>query len=249
MADNPMDLEGRTILVTGASSGIGRETAILLSRLRARVVLAGRNRERLDETAARLEGDGHDVQPFDLGAVAEIPGWVRQIVAKSGPLAGAVHCAGIHNAHPLRVLTAEKLEEVLRINVTSAAMLAKGFRQKGCYAPGASMVFLSSAAGLVGESGVGAYSASKAALVGLTRSLAMELAGQQIRVNCIAPGIATLADSGTVRLARGAASARPRRGARCRQRNRLPAGRNRPLDYRHDAGHRWRLHGALKGER
>jgi NAD(P)-dependent dehydrogenase (short-subunit alcohol dehydrogenase family) len=189
MADHPMDLTGRTILVTGASSGIGRETAVLLSRLNARVVLAGRNRERLDAAASRLQGDGHVVQPFDLCAAGEIPSWLRNLAAQSGPLAGAVHCAGIHNAHPLRILTADKIEEVMRLNLTSAAMLAKGLRQKGCYTPGASLVFLSSAAGLVGEAGVSAYAASKAALIGLTRSLAMELAAQQIRVNCVAPGI------------------------------------------------------------
>jgi NAD(P)-dependent dehydrogenase (short-subunit alcohol dehydrogenase family) len=194
-----MDLAGRTILVTGASSGIGLETAVLLSRLNARVVLSGRNRERLDAAAARLGGDGHSVEPFDLAAVEEIPGWVARLAAARGPLHGVVHSAGVHNAHPLRVLTAARVEEVMRVNVAAALMLAKGLRQKNAYAAGASLVLLSSAAGLVGEAGVSAYAASKAALVGLARSLAIELAGQGIRVNCIAPGIVRTAMSDRLR--------------------------------------------------
>jgi NAD(P)-dependent dehydrogenase (short-subunit alcohol dehydrogenase family) len=188
MAHHPMDLTGCTVLLTGASSGIGRDTAILLSELNARLVLGARNRERLEQTLQSLNGTGHRIEDFDLASVDEIPTWIKKIAADSGPLHGLVHCAGIHSAHPLRILSAEKLEHVMRINVSSALMLAKGFRQKGCFVPGGSIVLLSSVAGLVGEPGVSAYAASKAAIAGLTRSLAMELAGQNIRVNCVAPG-------------------------------------------------------------
>jgi NAD(P)-dependent dehydrogenase (short-subunit alcohol dehydrogenase family) len=189
MVDNPVDLSDRTILVTGASSGIGMETAVLLSSLGARLVLCGRDRGRLNNTAAKLDGQVFGIEEIDLAELARIPAWIARVAAECGPLHGLVHSAGIHSAHPLRVLTAEKVEEVLRVNVASALMLAKGLRQKNAHAPGAAMVLLSSAAGLVGEAGVSAYSASKAAVVGLTRSLAVELASQQIRVNCVAPGI------------------------------------------------------------
>jgi len=183
-----MDLSGRGVLVTGASSGIGRETALLLSELNARVILVGRNRERLEAACQQLQGTGHRVEPFDLTALQEIPAWLKRLTAATGPLAGLVHCAGIQNSLPLRVLSLEKLEAVFRINISAAVMLAKAFCQKGCSVPGGSIVLVSSAMGLVGRPGIPAYSASKGALVALARSAALELAKDQIRVNCVAPG-------------------------------------------------------------
>jgi NAD(P)-dependent dehydrogenase (short-subunit alcohol dehydrogenase family) len=188
---NPLELTGRTIVVTGASSGIGRETACLLSQLGARVVLVGRNEERLAETLRLLEGDGHRAEPFDLSSTDEIPRWLKNIAASFGPLHGLVHSAGIHKLRPLRVLSAQTVEDAMRINVGAAIGLAKGFCQKGVCAPGASIVFLSSVAALAGQAGLAAYAASKGAVVSLTRALAVELAGQRIRVNCVAPGVVT----------------------------------------------------------
>jgi NAD(P)-dependent dehydrogenase (short-subunit alcohol dehydrogenase family) len=185
---NPLLMDGKTVLVTGASSGIGRETAILLSQLKARVVLVGRDLKKLEETRTNMSGSDHLVQAIDLTGGDLIPGWLRQITVETGPMAGLVHCAGIHQAIPLRVLTAEKVDEVMRTNVTGAIMLVKAFRQKGCCAKPASIVLMSSVAGIVGQSAVSAYSASKAAICGFTRSAAMELAPEGIRVNCIAPG-------------------------------------------------------------
>jgi len=186
---NPLDLTGRTFLVTGASSGIGRETALLLASLGARLALAGRNKERLEATLHALPGCGHAAECFDLLQLEQIPGWLKGICRSLGPLDGLLHSAGAHSATPLRIMSAAVVEELYRINVAAAAMLAKGFTQKGCFRPGGSIVFLSSAVGLVGQPGVAAYSASKAAILGLTRSLALELASQKIRVNCVAPGI------------------------------------------------------------
>jgi len=184
-----MDLSGRCVLVTGASSGIGRETALLLSQLNARVVLVGRNRERLEAACQQLQGTGHRVEPFDLSALQEIPTWLKRLTTETGPLGGLVHSAGVQNSLPLRVLTLEKLEAVFRINVSAAVMLTKAFCQKGCGQPGGSIVFVSSSAGLAGRPGITAYSASKGALVALARSAALELAKDRIRVNCVAPGL------------------------------------------------------------
>jgi NAD(P)-dependent dehydrogenase (short-subunit alcohol dehydrogenase family) len=185
---NPFAMKGRTILVTGASSGIGRETAILLSQLEARVVLVGRDVKRLEETRTNMSGNDHLVQSIDLTRGDLIPGWLRQTASDTGPIAGLVHCAGIHQSIPLRVLTAEKVDEVMRTNVTAAIMLVKAFRQRGCCTRPARIVLMSSVAGIAGQSAVSVYSASKAAIGGFTRSAAMELAPEGIRVNCIAPG-------------------------------------------------------------
>jgi NAD(P)-dependent dehydrogenase (short-subunit alcohol dehydrogenase family) len=184
-----MDLTGQSILVTGASSGIGRATAILLSRLGARVVLSGQDAGRLEQTKAALSSGDHLTSPFDLSKPEEIPAWIRQLTAQTGPLAGLAHCAGLHSLGPLQVLQAGKVETLFRVNVTSAMFLVKGLRQRGCYAPGSSVVLVSSVAGLTGQPGLTAYSTSKAALIGFTRSAAMELAPEGIRVNCVAPGL------------------------------------------------------------
>lgn len=185
---NPLDLTGHRILVTGASSGIGREIAVLFSQLNARVVLTGRDIIRLEATRARLESPGHAVAPFDLENLDEIPGWIKGIVAEGGPLDGIVHSAGLHALLPLPAVSASRLETCMRVNLGAAVMLAKGFRQKGHSRPGGSLVYLSSVMGLVGEAATAVYAATKAALIGATRSLAIELAREGIRVNCIAPG-------------------------------------------------------------
>ena len=186
---NPMDLQGRRILVTGASSGIGRETAILLSRLGARLILVGRDKERLAQTESRLEGQGHCAQAFDLTEVAAIPNWMRVLTAGGEVLHGLVHSAGVDATRPLNVLSPEVLSRTLRINLEAAVGLLRGFRQKGVHCKnGSSVVLLASVMALVGQPGVAAYSATKGALVALARSVALELAGDHIRVNCVAPG-------------------------------------------------------------
>lgn len=182
-----MSLSGRTILITGASSGIGRATAILLSQLGARLILAGRNKERLDQTAGQLEGADHRVEAFDLTGIDEVPRWIKGITSREGALDGLVHSAGMHVTRPLRFLSDETVQEVMSINFGAALALAKGLRQKGAYNAGASIVFLSSVMGLVGQPGVSVYAASKGAIVAVTKSLALELARDGLRVNCVAP--------------------------------------------------------------
>jgi len=189
MTLNPMDLTGRRVLITGASSGIGRETAVLLSRLGATLVLVARRADGLAATERMLEGTGHRVAPYDLTATAEIPVWIKQIAAEGGPLHGLVHSAGLHMMRPLQVMTQEALESTMRINLGAAIALLRGFRQKNVvHRQGGSVVFLSSVMGLVGQPGVAAYAASKGALVAACRALALEEARERIRVNCVAPG-------------------------------------------------------------
>lgn len=186
---NPLELTKKRILVTGASSGIGRSTAVLLSRLGADIVLVGRSKERLQETYNQLSSGNHCIEPYELAAnVNGIPEWMKKIVDIGGPLHGFVHCAGIEYILPVRSITPEKYDELMRINMKAAFFLAKGFCQKDCYNKGASIVFIASVAGIIGQAGLSIYSASKGALISLTKALAIEFAQNDIRVNSISPG-------------------------------------------------------------
>lgn len=189
MPANPLDFERATILVTGASAGIGRETAILLSELNARIIVTGRSRDRLQKTLECLVGADHRLECYDLDNVDDIPRWMKALTVDSRPLAGIAHLAGVYDGSPIRIMSGRKLDAMFRTNVSTAAMLARAFQQKDCHTPGGSVVFTSSIAGLVGQPGVSVYGATKAAIVALTRALAAELAGQRIRVNCVAPGL------------------------------------------------------------
>lgn len=186
---NPMDLKGRRILVTGASSGIGRATAQLISRLGGQVILVARQSEALNETASTLEGIGHRVEPFDLSKVDSIEAWLKRLVAENGPLSGLVHSAGIQKIAPLRFLKTATLNDIMQLNFSSAVALVKAFRQKGACTPNSSVVFLSSIGGIIGTKGQTAYAASKGALISVVRVLALELAPEGIRINCVAPGL------------------------------------------------------------
>lgn len=185
---NPMSLSGHTVLVTGASSGIGRETAILLSLLGARLILVGRHTERLEQTRNQLAGSLHLIEAFDLANAPGIPAWFASVAARSGSLHGLVHSAGLGAILPLRATSLDQFEQMMRINVTAAYVLAKCFRQPGMHASQASIVLISSVMGAVAQSAHSAYCTSKTAIVGLTRALAVELAREQIRVNCVMPG-------------------------------------------------------------
>lgn len=186
---NPMDLTGRTVLVTGASSGIGRGCAIVAAELGAKVVLTGRSQERLEETREQMSGASHAVVPFDLERVDDISGWMKEVASREGTLSGVVHAAGAQVTLPLRATTSTQVDGLFRINVTSGLMLAKGLRQKGVVADKASVVFIASIYAFTSKPAIAIYSGTKGALVSMTRSLALELARESIRVNCIAPGL------------------------------------------------------------
>ncbi len=186
---NPMNLGGRVVLVTGASSGIGRATSVLLSRLGARLAICARDEGRLTETLGMLEGTGHLTFPFDLMRTDDIPGWVRSVVEEIGCLDGLVHCAGIHGILTIRAANAEKIETMMRVNVLSALLLARGICEPGCRGTKASIVFVSSVAAISGSPALSVYASSKAALLGITKSLAAELARDGIRVNCVTSGM------------------------------------------------------------
>jgi NAD(P)-dependent dehydrogenase (short-subunit alcohol dehydrogenase family) len=160
-----------------------------LSELGAHVVVVGRDPQRIEETLGKLAGDGHSAQEFDLTRVEEIPGWMEKLAAQTGPLDGVVHSAGVSTTIPLRALSVKIIRETAAINLEAAIMLARGFRRKSVCKHGGSIVFVSSVAAFHGVAGQAAYSATKGALVSVARTLAVELAGEHMRVNCVVPGL------------------------------------------------------------
>jgi NAD(P)-dependent dehydrogenase (short-subunit alcohol dehydrogenase family) len=176
------------VLVTGASSGIGRATAVALGERGLTVALAGRDEARLAETLASLPGEGHRSFVADLTDPTARAGLVDSVVDAFGPLHGLAHCAGVQTVQPVRGSTTSVVDGMLSVNVTSALQLVRAFRRRGCRAERASVVLVSSVLGLVGQPGAAAYSASKGALISMTKSLALELAREGIRVNCVCPG-------------------------------------------------------------
>ncbi|MCW2243742.1 SDR family NAD(P)-dependent oxidoreductase [Azospirillum canadense] len=190
---NPLDLTGRRVLVTGASvdSDIGRELCRTLADLGAALTLVGRRADALEATRALLaEPERHCVAPFDLTDLDAIPGWMKRLAEADGPFHGLVHSASEQGYSVLRQVNRAQFERYFTLNVGAALMLARGFHQKGVFAPGGgAIVYVGSVAGLKGQKGRSLYAASKAALVSVAQSLALELADRKIRVNVVAPAV------------------------------------------------------------
>lgn len=186
MSYNPYSLEGKTILVTGASSGIGKATAIECSKLGARVVITGRDEARLQQTLSSLEGEGHVVITADLG---EDDG-IRFLVERVPVLNGIVHAAGISDTVLFQFLKKERLENIFNINFFAPVVLSQLLLKKKLLQKGGSIVFLSSIDGPVtAHIGNSMYSATKGALSAMMQNMSIELASKGIRVNAVLPGM------------------------------------------------------------
>ncbi len=182
---NPFSLEGKTILVTGASSGIGQATAIECSKMGAKVVTTGRDETRLKETFESLEGDGHQMVMAELTSQDDL-----DRLAMSVPvLDGVVYNAGKGNTLPLSFIKREDIDKIFDINVFSVMLLNKVLVRKKKINKGASLVFTSSIAAVTMAHGNGLYSAAKAALTSYMRTCARELADKKIRANAVLPGM------------------------------------------------------------
>lgn len=181
---NPFSLEGKNVLITGASSGLGRQIAISCSRMGAHMVLTGRNKGRLSETLTMLDGDGHRYVLGDLTQTADI----HRIADSAGPLNGLVHSAGVQRLTPIKLVTEKALHESTLINYFAPVLLTQRLLYRDYIAAGGSIVFMASTAAHIGTPGVGIYSSQKAALLGVSRCLALEQAKRGIRVNCLSPG-------------------------------------------------------------
>ena len=187
--DSIFDLDHKNIIVTGASSGIGRQCAITFSQLGANVILIARNEERLKVTFDKLEEGNHLIISQDITKYNKLVEIVNTAVEKIGKISGFVHLAGIEMTLPLRSTSPSDYEKMFAVNVISGFELTKIIsKMKYINKEGASLIFISSIMSVVGNSALVGYSASKGALISAVRSMAIELAAKNIRVNCISPG-------------------------------------------------------------
>lgn len=186
---NPFSLAGKHILVTGASSGIGREVAVWISKQGATVTLAARDTARLESTLAMMDGSGHKVEVFDFLDGTDCSQWLKSLAKVSSPFDGLVHAAGVQMPMPIRATSVAHWEKIMATNVTSGFSLIKAFRQKGVCNLDSSIVLISSVMAQAGESALLGYCASKGAVESMVRAAAVELAREHIRVNAIAPGV------------------------------------------------------------
>lgn len=184
MTVSPFGLQGRHILVTGASSGIGAATARLCASLGATLTLCGRDELRLAQVLATLGGDGHRSIAGDLTD----PAAREALVAQSLPFDGCVFSAGIAALAPVRMLSQRHLDAMFNTNFDAPMLLTQLLLSKRRIAAGASLVYVTSAAQHWGFAGSAMYAGAKAALTAAVRTLAAEQARQGIRANCVSPG-------------------------------------------------------------
>jgi NAD(P)-dependent dehydrogenase (short-subunit alcohol dehydrogenase family) len=187
MFQHPFHLRGKDLLVTGASSGIGRAVAVECARAGARLVIAGRDQQRLNDTLTLLDGvsdGGHRTCAGDLTDEAQI----ERLVQAAGAIDGVVHAAGISSLSPMRMLRLSFMQNALDNNFLAPLMLTQQLLYKKTLRNNASIVFISSIAAHTGTVGLSPYAATKAALEGAMRCLALEIAPRGMRANALVPG-------------------------------------------------------------
>lgn len=193
---NPFSLVGKTILITGASSGIGRATAIECSKLGATCIITGRNEERLNETLAQMVGEGHQITVCDLNNSSAI-----DVMVDSLPiLNGLVNNAGFNIVSPVQFIKEDDLKKILQTNTIAPIILLQKLLKKKKITKESSVVFTSSLAGIgINSPGNNMYSATKGAISAFVRNAAIDLAPKKIRVNAVCPGMVhtQLVDHGT----------------------------------------------------
>lgn len=178
-------LSGKTVLVTGASSGIGRQVAVSCAEMGASVVLTARRKELLDELLNALPGEGHIAIPADLTDLSN----VSNLVEKMPSVTGIVHCAGVGSRTICKNITSQYIDNLLSINFKAPVILQTEILKQNKLKRDSSVVFLASRAADYPSYGNAIYSASKGALLSYAKCLGLELAHRQIRVNCISPAM------------------------------------------------------------
>lgn len=188
---NPMVLTGKQILITGASSGMGRQTAITASRLGARIICVARREKRLKETISLLSGEGHRYYSVDLSDVSAIEEFVKRMNTECGCIDGLVHCAGDVVTRPLHMNKYDKMLGSFGAVYFAFTEIVRCLMKKGYFADGGSIVAVSSVSvtSVHGRKAKVAYSSARAALECTARCLASELAERRIRVNTVQAGL------------------------------------------------------------
>ena len=182
---NPFSLEGHTLLVTGASSGIGRGIAVACAQMGAKVVLTARNGERLQETLSMRSGGDHQIIKADLTDPSQ-----RTILVEQLPqLDGIVHCAGVGGRVPCKNIELSDINELMRPNFEAPVLLQADILTHKKIKKNSSIVFIASRAAEMPSVGNAVYSATKGAIISYAKCLALELAPRLIRVNCICPAM------------------------------------------------------------
>lgn len=184
-----INLNDKVIVITGASSGIGKSCAVLCSQLGAKVAMVSRNEEKLLEVKKELSGEGHQIFPFNLMNYDSFDDLVANIVNGMGKISGLVYSAGVEYTRPLKVINNEQLNDIYQLNVFSAIALSKTITKRKFIGNELSLVFISSIVGILGEAGKIGYASSKGALLSAGKSMAIELAPKGIRVNSILPAL------------------------------------------------------------
>lgn len=182
---NPFSLAGKVILVTGASSGIGKGIAITCAKMGATIIAQGRNKERLHATLEEMPRGRHQLVIADLTKTGD----VKDLVAGLPSLDGIVHCAGIGQRKLCKMLTEKDVDEVMDINFKAPVLLQTEILKQKKIKKFSSIVFIASRAASSPSIGNAVYSASKGAVISYANCLALELAPRQIRVNCICPAM------------------------------------------------------------
>lgn len=182
---NPFSLSGKTILVTGASSGIGRGIAVALSKMGSDVIISGRNKSKLDVALSEMAEGNHLIVAADLTKAEDITALSDSVT----PLDGIVHCAGIGHRMPAKMISENDIDTVMKANFDSAVLLQAALLTKKKVKKDSSIVFIASKAADFPSPGNAIYSASKGAMISYARCLALELAPRGIRVNCICPAM------------------------------------------------------------
>ncbi len=183
------NISNKRILIIGASSGIGRQTAITLSELGAKLSLVARNEQKLIDTLECLSGSDHDYFVSDISEIDSIESLIKRCVNQNGPFDGMVYSAGISGDTPLKISKPEKVKSVFDVNYFGFFEIVRQITKKGNFNPGMRIVGISSVASLKGNKARSIYSSSKAAMDAAVRCMAKELAEKNICINTIAPGM------------------------------------------------------------